>query len=714
MKKIKLFALAAFAMLSTNVFAVDTVYEGVNYTSTSGDGSKATPYLLKVVSVKDPDAAVTTLSIPADFQKTDPVTDGQIYYRVTSFNAGWESAGKDVKATLTTLTIDITYMTAATALDNAFDALTALTSLTITDNAKNADDSWNPTAHNVTYLDLSAGVKKSLTTLAIGHTKIALSDGDFAVSANVFDKLTSITLPSTLTAIGAATDAAGVFAGFKGESITIPSGVSLIGKMAFEGSALKSVTFEADDKGKYSLETICNRVFKGSKALESISLPATVTQIGGLAFEGCEKLATATVPGELAGLGVSAFENCKILEAIDLSKAKITTLEDNVFKGCEKLATITLPETVTTIDAGALAGTIIEELNAPKVTTIDATAFGINDATRAENKALKTVVLGAAMIDDYTFYNCTALTSATIGFQDAANAIDAFAFGKCTSLTEFAWDCTSVTTSAATAQLNNDAFNGCTPNVVIKTSNLYKNKYTAPKFCIYAEAAARTFKTVADASGAAAAYGLIYDADNDLAVSAEDAKVYSVYVDADDAIAYFTALMPKSGKYYVPKGYHCILKTDEAKDEIPVTYEAALVNPAYDNVFTVTADTEYAAFLGNAGSGLNADNAANATFATRGNYLYRLSNNSSFGFSAYKKKLKAGSFFILLKTQPAAGRLQTVWLDENGNVEGDATAINSIVKKAQNAGVTYNLAGQKVNASYKGVVIKDGKKYIQK
>ena len=26
----------------------------------------------------------------------------------------------------------------------------------------------------------------------------------------------------------------------------------------------------------------------------------------------------------------------------------------------------------------------------------------------------------------------------------------------------------------------------------------------------------------------------------------------------------------------------------------------------------------------------------------------------------------------------------------------------------------YNLAGQKVNASYKGVVIKDGKKYIQK
>ena len=42
------------------------------------------------------------------------------------------------------------------------------------------------------------------------------------------------------------------------------------------------------------------------------------------------------------------------------------------------------------------------------------------------------------------------------------------------------------------------------------------------------------------------------------------------------------------------------------------------------------------------------------------------------------------------------------------------SAINS-VKKADNAdGAIYNIAGQKVNASYKGLVIKNGKKYIQK
>ena len=101
-----------------------------------------------------------------------------------------------------------------------------------------------------------------------------------------------------------------------------------------------------------------------------------------------------------------------------------------------------------------------------------------------------------------------------------------------------------------------------------------------------------------------------------------------------------------------------------------------------------------------------------------GQYLYRLTNNAAsggFGFTYYTKdEIPAGQFFIASTKAPAAGRLNIVWLDEDGNVEGDATAINGIVKKAQNDGIIYNLAGQKVNASYKGVVIKDGKKMIMK
>ena len=47
-------------------------------------------------------------------------------------------------------------------------------------------------------------------------------------------------------------------------------------------------------------------------------------------------------------------------------------------------------------------------------------------------------------------------------------------------------------------------------------------------------------------------------------------------------------------------------------------------------------------------------------------------------------------------------------------IDLNATAIKTVKAAKKFDGAIYNLAGQKVNASYKGVVIKDGKKYIQK
>ena len=47
-------------------------------------------------------------------------------------------------------------------------------------------------------------------------------------------------------------------------------------------------------------------------------------------------------------------------------------------------------------------------------------------------------------------------------------------------------------------------------------------------------------------------------------------------------------------------------------------------------------------------------------------------------------------------------------------IDLNATAIKTVKAAKKFEGAIYNLAGQKVNASYKGVVIKEGKKYIQK
>ena len=54
--------------------------------------------------------------------------------------------------------------------------------------------------------------------------------------------------------------------------------------------------------------------------------------------------------------------------------------------------------------------------------------------------------------------------------------------------------------------------------------------------------------------------------------------------------------------------------------------------------------------------------------------------------------------------------------EETKEVTAEVTAPSAInsVKAGKTAAVRYNLAGQKVNASYQGVVIENGKKMIQK
>lgn len=48
------------------------------------------------------------------------------------------------------------------------------------------------------------------------------------------------------------------------------------------------------------------------------------------------------------------------------------------------------------------------------------------------------------------------------------------------------------------------------------------------------------------------------------------------------------------------------------------------------------------------------------------------------------------------------------------NIDGTATSIDNVVSGVDSEGNVYNLAGQKVGKSYKGLLIKNGKKYVNK
>ena len=176
---------------------------------------------------------------------------------------------------------------------------------------------------------------------------------------------------------------------------------------------------------------------------------------------------------------------------------------------------------------------------------------------------------------------------------------------------------------------------------------------------------------------------------------------------AGDGTIYFQSLKLDGGKYIVNPGEHVVIQSsaEEVEYELGVVGHSVLI----DEFITFDGATTLAAFQSGATS-------VEGSGFWDGTKLYRLTNKNGIGFSVFTgTKMGEGQFFIQSKYTPdAEGRAKIVWLDEDGNViDGAATAIKG-VKAAAEAGAIYNLSGQKVNASYKGVVIKDGKKYIQK
>ena len=219
-----------------------------------------------------------------------------------------------------------------------------------------------------------------------------------------------------------------------------------------------------------------------------------------------------------------------------------------------------------------------------------------------------------------------------------------------------------------------------------------------------------------DKGGSGKYYGKVCPALDITIEATSDLKVYAVYV--DEGNAYFRAYRTSDGLYKIAAGDHAIIKTN-AETTVDIQYwtGTTLTKNSDDDVFDVKEDVKVSVFQGAASTYANGRAATVYNF-TNGNYIYRLTNNAAsggFGFTYFTgDTMKTEQFFIESKTAPAAGgRLNIVWLDENGNVEGDATAIQT-VKTVANDGVIYNLAGQKVDANYKGVVIVNGKKMIQK
>lgn len=157
-----------------------------------------------------------------------------------------------------------------------------------------------------------------------------IKEGAFRVCTS----LESLSLPSSLERIG--------YSAFRGcvhlKSVHIPEGVDSIAEFAFaECSALDKVELP---ENIISLE---GGIFSGCSKLRSVKLSSRLRQIGFSAFSGCVALGNLSFPASLSAIGVRAFCDCVGLKKVDLSRCKLSILEQEVFSGCTGLHDIYLP-----------------------------------------------------------------------------------------------------------------------------------------------------------------------------------------------------------------------------------------------------------------------------------------------------------------------------------------------------------------------------------
>ena len=161
--------------------------------------------------------------------------------------------------------------------------------------------------------------------------------------------------------------------------------------------------------------SIGKNAFFGCDALESVSLPSTLTDIGDGAFLGCIGLVSITLPGSLLSIGELAFAGCTSLKGVSLPK-QISRIETGTFYNCEALTNVAFSERLTHICGRAFSGCkSLEEIRLPE---------------------------SVVSIGDSAFFGCASLTDAYIPVS--VTQIGAGAFDECSvqlylHLDEFAY-----------------------------------------------------------------------------------------------------------------------------------------------------------------------------------------------------------------------------------------------------------------------------------
>ena len=316
-----------------------------------------------------------------------------------------------------------------------------------------------------------SGIRYSVTSIGAyafngctGLTSVTIPNSVTSIDSWAFcgcTRLTSITIPNSVTSIGS--DA------FKGctalASITIGNSVTNIGKYAFSGcSGLTTIVWNAKSchdftyitysyRSNAPFDEICSQITSftfgeqvehipaylcyGMNKLTSITVPNSVTSIGGRAFSGCTRLTSVTIGDNVMWIGGSAFYNCNGLTSVTIPNS-VMSIGSSAFSGCTNLTSITIPNSVTTIGEYAF-----QSCTGLTSVTIGNSVTSIGDRAFSGCDGLTSIIIPYSVISigEGAFFYCRGLTSITI--PNSVTSIGEKALGRCSSLTSVVWNAKS-------------------------------------------------------------------------------------------------------------------------------------------------------------------------------------------------------------------------------------------------------------------------------
>ena len=503
--------------------------------------------------------------------------------------------------------------------------------------------------------------------------------------------------------------------------------VTAIAKDAFKGKAITKIDLSAAE----NLTEIGAGAFSGT-SITSLDLSATKVAVLNQLFETTnKKVKSVKLPKTLTTIGENAFNGLSALNKITFAAQSGTdkyslTIGANAFKNTMALTTLTLPANVSYIAANAFAKTYLTTLtiSGDIPAYADATSYA---SAKEYNEAKKTD------LDDEAFGKLSA--EEKIKTPATGVATGAFVKNGSQALTV---NYTPSTAGENRASFKQDAFAASGANVWVTfvTTTHYGETTLAEEVGVFeADAKGNVLYgakldftptglatiPVYNQGGTSYSYGTFYDKANDITIAKKqgdaNVMVYGAYVDNAKTPAVLMEQMHLiGGLYYIPKNTPIIVKTSgtaaveyvkgaDLKGNDSQNYKKSTevkdgdpVNVLQNEIKVYEGEDDYAVNVV----------VPEKTYAI---FLKPLAE-TAFGWAEFadNRVIKKGQFYLVANDPAAASRL--IWLD--GSEEDQVTAIQNVKTAAKNNGAIFNLAGQKVNAAYKGVVIKDGKKYIQK